>query len=171
MVTLHSSSEKTARSLASWWAEPGNPESVVAWGRKEGVTQQEEGVHSVGLRSRNHTAKELMHQSEEIREAPPMPPPTIHVAGDPLQAQTVHQGQGWAGAAQRNATSHPLSISPFQLHRLVCARWQGWGGLGRSVKRVGAVGAGFKGGAIAALVPLPLYTGGSLQSTISRSFL
>lgn len=47
---------------------------------------------------------------------------------------TCPLGQGWAGAAQRSATSHPLSISPFLLHRLVCAGCRGgevWEGVSR----------------------------------------
>lgn len=74
------------------------------------MAQQEERVHSVGLESLNHTAKELMHHSEETREAPPVPLPTIHVAGDPpIAGTTVCQAR--VGLVQLKGML-PATLSP-----------------------------------------------------------
>lgn len=140
---------------------------MVTWGKGQG--QQGDRVHSVGLRSLNHTAKELMHHSAETRGAPPVPPPTTHVTGDPRQAElSIWPGLGWGSS--KECYHHLLS---FPAPQGGVRRLQGWGGsvlLTRSGKAC-QMGAGFRGGAEAAPVPSPLYMGGSLQSTISRSFL
>lgn len=54
-------SEKTAMPLARWWVELGSLGGSVAPGRGE----WEGRVCSVGQRSLDHTAEELMHHSEE----------------------------------------------------------------------------------------------------------
>lgn len=121
-----------------------------------------------------------MHHGEEAREAPPVPPPPTHAAGDPLQAElSIRPGLGWCSSEEQRYQPPTLQLSillSFPAPQAGVCRLQGWWCGGREVwegasERQDGRGAGFGGGAEAAPVPSPLYMGGSLQSTISRSFL
>lgn len=100
--------------------------------------QQEEGVHSVGLGSLNHTAKELMHHSKETREAPPVPLPTNRVTHPPQAQLSVRPGLGWCSS--KECYQPPSFHLSFPAPQAGVCRLQGWRGLGRSFKRVRAVG-------------------------------
>lgn len=84
----------------------------------------------------------------------------------------IREGSALCLAGLKEAPGRPASISPVPLCRLVVCRLQGWG-RGAHNLWVWGEGSGQQGQGLREVgnQPLPpLYMGGSLQSTISRSF-
>ena len=143
----------------------------MAWERGEASGKEESGL--VGQRSLDHTAEELMQHSEEGQGSSAHAPPTAHAGGALLRAE-LRAGSGQvrgAGTGLPEARQQP-TLQPFfpALQAGVC-RWQG--------RRRGAHDLGVRGevarqrgqglGETEKRPLAPLYMGGSLQRTISRS--
>lgn len=80
-----------------------------------------------------------MHHGEEAREAPPVPPPPTHAAGDPLQAElSIRPGLGWCSSEEQRYQPPTLQLSillSFPAPQAGVCRLQGWWwGGGRSGK-------------------------------------
>lgn len=143
------------------------------WHGKEGSRAGGKGPLRERHRSLNRTAEELMHRSGEGQGSSAHAPPTSVPLGPNCRRSSFpgQAGGGWRGL--RGGPSATLPPAPLSCSAGWCVQVAGAEeghsrslGPGRSDR---AAGAGFGGGGEAAPAPHPLYMGGSLQRTISRS--
>lgn len=130
----------------------------VAWRRGRG---EREG-HSVGHRSLNHTANELMHHSEENQGNSTRALPIFHVVGRcPTAGRVVCPVRSGLGeGVPRRPVSSPSSISPFLVCRRGCAVCRGGGRRAHNLQVWGEV-SGQQGQGWGEVEKLPPFTWGA----------